>query len=330
MKSVKLSLALQGGGAHGAFTWGVLNRILDEKWLTITGISGASAGSMNAVMFAEGWRKNGREGAKQQLADFWYAIAEQNAGFELPGELKTSVSKWWLSAFQFLSPYDVNLLDINPLRDIVADQVDFPALQKADPLPLYIAATEVSTGKLALFNTPELTTDHLLASACLPNVYKAIEINGKHYWDGGYAGNPAIFPLMNECSGKDVLIVLLQPLQRDEVPKSSDDISDRITEISFHSNFMREMRAIASVQRLVSSRLFLLGKVERQIKQLRTHLITNGELLASLDSASKYDNRKEFLESLRNAGEESTEQWLRNNAGDLGSKPSCDIQSMFE
>lgn len=330
MKSVKLSLALQGGGAHGAFTWGVLNRLLEESWLTITGISGASAGAMNAVMVAEGWRKEGREGAKKQLADFWYTVAEQNVGFELPGELKNSVTKWWLSAFQFLSPYDINLLDINPLRDIVDQQVDFKALQQANPLPLYIAATEVSTGKLALFNTPELTTDHLLASACLPNVYKAIEIDGKYYWDGGYAGNPAIFPLMNECAGKDVLIVLLQPLEREEVPKSSDDISDRITEIGFHSNFMREMHAIASVKRLVSGKRFLLGKVERQIKQLRTHLLTNGELLSSLDSASKYDNRKKFLECLRDAGEETTEKWLAKNADHLGKKPSCDIQAMFD
>lgn len=330
MKSVKLSLALQGGGAHGAFTWGVLNRLLDEKWLTITGISGASAGAMNAVMYAEGWRKDGRAGAKQQLADFWFKVAEQNVGFELPKEFKTSVTKWWLSAFQFLSPYDINLLDINPLRDIINEQVDFAALQHANPLPLYIAATEVSTGKLALFNTQELTTDHLLASACLPNVYKAIEINGKHYWDGGYAGNPAIFPLINECAGRDLLIVLLQPLQRNEVPKSADDISNRITEISFHSNFMREMHAIASVKRLVSGKRFLLGKVERQIQQLRTHLLTNCELLASLDSATKYDNRKNFLECLRDAGEETTEQWLRENAGNLGKNPSCDIQAMFD
>lgn len=330
MKSVTLSLALQGGGAHGAFTWGVLNRLLEEPWLNISGISGASAGAMNAVMFAEGWRKDKRDGAKQQLADFWYKVAEQNVGFELPSHLKTSVTKFWLSAFQFLSPYDINLLDINPLRDIVEDQVDFNALQKANPLPLYISATEVSTGKLALFKTPELTTDHLLASACLPNVYKAIEIEGKHYWDGGYAGNPAIFPLINECAGKDVMIVLLQPLERDELPTSSDDISDRITEISFHSNFMREMHAIANIKQLVSDKRFLLGKVERQIKQLRTHLLTNGELLASLDSATKYDNRKQFLECLRDAGADCTDKWLDKHANALGNKATCDIQAMFD
>ena len=329
MKSVKISLALQGGGAHGAFTWGVLNRLLDETWIRLTGISGASAGAMNAVMLAEGWRKNGATGAQQQLGDFWNAVASDNAGFELPGNLHQSVTKWWLSAFEQLSPYDINVMDVNPLRKIVDELVDFNALQSANPLPLYISATEVSTGKLALFTTTQLTTEHLLASACLPNVYKAIEINNKHYWDGGYAGNPAIFPLLYECAGNDILIILLQPLQRDTLPTSKDDISNRITEIGFHSHFMREMHAIATVKNMMSGRGWLSGKVERQIKKLRTHLLTNGEFLASLQSESKFDNRKGFLHSLRDAGEETAHQWLEQNADALGKKSSCDVSGLF-
>ncbi|NVK56557.1 MAG: patatin-like phospholipase family protein [Alteromonadaceae bacterium] len=331
MKTVSLSLALQGGGAHGAFTWGVLNRLLNESWIKIEGISGASAGAMNAVMLAEGWRKNGAEGARQSLADFWYDVAAQDVGFEIPGEMKSSVTKWWQGAFQYLSPYDVNLFDVNPLRDIIPKHVDFSKLQHANsPIRLFIAATEVSTGKLILFENKELTTDHLLASACLPHVYKAIEINQKHYWDGGYSGNPAIFPLIHECQSKDIMIVLLQPLQREALPTSKDDIDDRITEIGFHSHFMREMHAIATIRKVIGNRRWLLGKIEKRIKQLRTHLLTNGDLLASLSSETKFDNRKRFLDSLREAGEDSADQWLQQHADNLGKSSSCHVEALFK
>ncbi len=330
MKTTSLSLALQGGGAHGAFTWGVLNRLLNESWIQINGVSGTSAGAMNAVMLAEGWRKNGAKGARETLADFWGDIATQDVGFELPGEVKSSVTKWWQGAFQYLSPYDMNVFDVNPLRTIIPHHVDFDALQKASsPISLFIAATEVSTGKLTLFNNKELTTEHLLASACLPDIYKAIEINQKHYWDGGYSGNPAIFPLIHECRSNDIMIVLLQPLQRETLPTSKDDINDRITEIGFHSHFMREMHAIATIQERVKNHRWLVGKVERRIKKLRTHLVTNGELLASLSSETKFDNRKGFLESLRDAGEESADNWLQYHADSLGKSSSCNVPALF-
>lgn len=329
MRKVKLSLALQGGGAHGAFTWGVLNRLLEEKWLTFEGLSGASAGAMNAVMLAEGWRKGAQEGAKEQLASFWYAVAEQNVDFGLPEEIKQSVTQWWLNAFQMLSPYNINLMDVNPLRDIVEEQVDFNVLQHECPFSLFISATEVSTGKLALFNEQELTSAHLLASACLPSIHKAVEVAGKHYWDGGFAGNPAIYPLIHECKTNDILIVLLQPLIREELPTSAQDISDRVTEIGFHSNFMREMNTLARIRNLLKGKKWLLGKLEKQISALRLHLLTNTELLGELDAATKYDNRKRFLDCLREAGEQTADTWLETHADALGKRETCDISTTF-
>ncbi|WP_370164627.1 patatin-like phospholipase family protein [Marisediminitalea sp.] len=329
MRKVTISLALQGGGAHGAFTWGVLNRLLEEKWLTFEGLSGASAGAMNAVMLAEGWRKGKQQGAKQQLADFWYAVASQNIDFALPEEITQSVTQWWLNAFQMLSPYNINLLDVNPLRDIVEANVDFKKLQRDSPFSLYISATEVSTGKLALFNADELTSAHLLASACLPSIHKAVEVSGKHYWDGGFAGNPAIYPLIHQCKAKDILIVLLQPLIRDELPTSAQDISDRVTEIGFHSNFMREMNTLARIRTMLKGKKWLLGKLEKQINALRLHLITNTEVLGELDAATKYNNRKGFLDCLREAGEQTADHWLDAHADALGKRETCDLTATF-
>ena len=211
MKPLTINLALQGGGAHGAFTWGVLSRLLDEQWLSFEGVSGTSAGAMNAVMLAEGWRKGGRQGAKDQLRDFWHAIAEKGIKMPVPNFIEQSVNKLFMSMFEQFSPYDINVLDINPLKDVLVDLVDFKALQLACPHSLFIAATEVTTGKLELFREQELTVEHVLASACLPNLYKAVEIHNKHYWDGGYSGNPAVYPLIHDCEAEDVLIVLLQP-----------------------------------------------------------------------------------------------------------------------
>lgn len=330
MKSAKINLALQGGGAHGAFTWGVLDRLLDESWLSFDGVSGTSAGAMNAVMFAEGWRKDSAAGAKAQLSAFWEAVGSEGLGFELPQHIEQTVTKWWLTMFQHLSPYDVNILDINPLRDIVNEQVDFIALQQAKPFALFIAATAVDTGKLRLFREHELTTDHVLASACLPNIHKAIEINDTHYWDGGFAGNPAVFPLIYEHDTEDTLIVLLQPLSRESLPTTSSAISERISELTFQSNFMREMRAIANMKTLTNRPSLFLGKAQRKIKRARFHMVTNQTFMSLLDNASKYNNRMRFLESLRNAGSEAAERWLNEHADAIGKRDSCDIHALFE
>lgn len=330
MKVVKVNLALQGGGAHGAFTWGVLERLLEEKWLAFEGVSGTSAGAMNAVMLAEGWRKGKAAGAKAQLAAFWDAVGGEGPGFELPRQVEQSVTKWWLTIFQHLSPYDVNILDINPLREIVEKQVDFAALRQASPFTLFIAATAVDNGKLILFRENELTTDHVLASACLPNIHKAIQIDGTYYWDGGFSGNPAVFPLIYENEPDDTLIILLQPLSRENLPTTSSSISERISELTFQSNFMREMRAIANMKSLTRRPSFLLGKPQRKIKRARFHIVTNQAFMSSLDGSSKYNNRMSFLESLKDAGASAADKWLTKNADALGVTDSCDIHALFE
>ncbi|MDO6476701.1 patatin-like phospholipase family protein [Alteromonas sp. 1_MG-2023] len=329
MKPLKINLALQGGGAHGAFTWGVLIRLLEEEWLEFDGISGTSAGAMNAVMLAEGWRKDGRRGAAAQLDAFWEAIADKGIQMPMPKILEQSLNKWWMSMFQHFSPYDINTMDINPLRDVLDEITDFKTLQHHSPFRLFIAATEVTTGKLELFNEQELTVSHVLASACLPNVYKAVTINNKHYWDGGYAANPAIFPLIHSCDAQDVLIVLLQPLQRGALPVRSEEISDRISELTFHCAFLREMRSMLDIKTSSQRWGWVSGDFEKRIRATRTHIIENSELMSALDQMSKYDNSRAFLLELKEEGIKTAEQWLETSTGDLGKRDSCDLPGLF-
>ncbi len=329
MKSVKINLALQGGGAHGAFTWGVLDRLLEETWLSVEGLSGASAGAMNALMFAEGWRLNGREGARDKLAEFWMAIARNDKSKLLSGSWEHSATKWWLNTMRYVSPYDVNILDLNPLRDLLIKLVDFESLQQSVPFKLFIAATEVNSGKLKIFRESELAVEHMLASACLPTIHRAVEIEGQHYWDGGFSANPAIFPLVYDCDADDVVIVLLQPLNRDELPVTAEAIAARVTEMSFQSTFMREMRAIAMIKSLVEDKRIVLGSVERRIKGLRTHIVQDEVLLAGMDRYSAFDTRASFLVCLKQAGRESASAWLQQYQQKLGVEATCDINALF-
>jgi NTE family protein len=329
MKPVSINLALQGGGAHGAFTWGVLDRLLEESWISFDGVSGTSAGAMNAVMLAEGWRKGGRSGAKAQLASFWLAVASSDFSIRLPEQLEGAVTRFWLHAMRYLSPYDLNLLDINPLEDLLLGQVNFEQLRQNCPFKLFIAATEVATGKLTLFNEAELDLPHLLASACLPNIHKAIEIDGAFYWDGGFSGNPAVFPLIYECAADDVLIVLLQSLQRDPLPVSAEHIAARVTELGFQSTFMREMRTITNIRKYSSGWRWRQGWAERKVNGMRCHLLESDPLLAGLDGASKYDNSKQFLTGLMESGREAGEHWLSAHGAQLGKRESCDLNALF-
>ncbi|MDO6469638.1 patatin-like phospholipase family protein [Neptunomonas phycophila] len=328
MKTRTINLALQGGGAHGAFTWGVLDRLLDEPWLDFEGVTGTSAGAMNAVMLAEGWRKDGRAGAKEQLSAFWGAVSSKGFGLLLPEGVESSLTRWWLHTMQYISPYDINMLDINPLRDMLSGLVNFEALSKESPFSLYIAATAVRSGKLALFRESVLSVNHLLASACLPKIHKAIEIDGEYYWDGGFAGNPAIFPLIYDCSSKDILIVLLQTLDLDALPTGAEAIAERVTELGFQAHFMREMRAIAEFRENVSFG-FVPGTKAWKLQKMRLHILQNQAYLSSLDQASKYNTRKGFLEALFLAGQSTAEQWLSQHQNDIGRRASCDISALF-
>ncbi len=244
-----ITLALQGGGALGALTWGVLDRLLEEPKLKIEAISGTSAGAINAAALTSGYVKGGREGARQCLDDFWNSVgtASYSIGSStgMHGALLPNPQRLLLGLTRYFSPYQLNPFDINPLRDIVAKVVDFDAVQSRRAIRLFVGATRVRTGTLRLFENRELTPDALLSSACLPTLHHAIEIDGEPYWDGGYSGNPAVYPLIYRCKSPSILVVMLQPLTREDPPTTAQAIRSRLTEFQFNSSFLREMRSIA-------------------------------------------------------------------------------------
>ncbi|NVK42904.1 MAG: patatin-like phospholipase family protein [Oceanospirillaceae bacterium] len=326
----KLNLALQGGGAHGAFTWGVLDRLLEEPDLAFEGVSGTSAGAMNAVVLASGWQQGGREGARELLARFWeqvslHAIPEPPVVLSANGGAPT-LAGLMLQISHYVSPYDMNPLDINPLRGLVERLVDFEQLRAGSPFSLFIAATDVQTGKIRLFREQELDTEHLLASACLPNLHQAIEVDGRSYWDGGFSGNPAIYPLIFETDCNDVLVILLQPLLRDSTPSSASAIQERVSEFGFQTTFLREMRAISHIQQEVCRVPVSFGLFERRMRRLCMHLIETDELLATLGRATKYDTRLHFLESLKYRGRQKADDWLVQHAGAIGRRSSYNME----
>ena len=336
----KYNLALQGGGSHGAFTWGVLDRLLEEGRLRIEGISGASAGSMNAAALASGYAESGVHGARRTLDDFWARIGEYSCLNPLqPGLLAelcpdkslplTPNMATFSTLGMFLSPYQFNPLAINPLREIIEQTIDFERLRNNSPIELFIATTAVSTGKLRIFRNRELSADVLLASACLPSLQHAVEIDGERYWDGGYSGNPPIFPLLHECSSDDVLIVLLLPLNHDTHPITAAQINSRSSEMNFSTAFLREMRAIADAKQRLSHKLITLGSLERRLRHLRIHIIEAQELLHRLGDDSRYNTRESFLEMLKQAGREHAEQWLGEHGKAIGKRSSVDVAELF-
>lgn len=327
-----LNLALQGGGAHGAFAWGVLDRLLEEDFKP-KAISGTSAGAMNAILLAQGWQNGGALGAKTLLDKFWLEVSlnspSELLGSQLPDAQVTSMTGWVMDVLRYISPYDLNPLDINPLRYLLDEIVDFEALRESSAIKLFIAATDVASGKIRLFREHELTVEHALASACLPTLHQAIEIDGKHYWDGGFSGNPAVYPLIYDCHEDDILMVLLQPIQGRELPTSSHAINQRITELGFHSTFLREMRAISYTVEQAKEQYFALSGIERRFRRLRFHLIESDEVLSSLEQSSKYDTRQAFLQELKAFGRLKAEHWIDSNWRDMGQRSTCDLKSLF-
>jgi NTE family protein len=328
-----INLALQGGGAHGAFTWGVLDRLLEDERLTIEGISATSSGAINAVALAYGLTIDGREGARRLLADLWDQVGITVPGYtpatQVPRIDRTLALEGALALTRVFSPYELNPLHLDPLRDIVTRLIDFERLRAACPLKLYIAATQVRTGKLRLFETQETSAEALLASACLPSLHQAVEIDGEPYWDGGYAGNPALYPLFYNCDSRDMVIVLLHPLSRPELPTSVSKIHHRTTELSFGTTFLREMRSIAHAKRQVNDHLWSLGRLERRLRRLNAHLIEPDQALAEQDGITKLNNDVRFLTWLRDRGRMQAQAWLDDNFDSLGRHSSVDLTSMF-
>src|SRR6266853_2031626 len=332
-----INLALQGGGAHGAFTWGVLDRLLEDERIGIDGISATSAGAMNATVLASGIATGGRGGAKMALSEFWRRISHAALTSSLRPTLlehllgnHSMVQSAGFVFFELItrlfSPYEFNPLNRNPLRQILLDSIDFAALSPTTcPIKLYLAATNVRTGKIKVFDNSEISVDAVLASACLPFLFRAVEIDGEAYWDGGYAGNPPIFPLIYNCSSADVLIVQLSPMRRDELPHSSAEILNRVNEISFNSSLLREMRAIRFVTRLIDNGTVINGSLRR----MRIHCVAADDVISQLSVASKLETDWEFLANLRDTGHERAEQWLEAHFNRLGVESTVNLDAVY-
>lgn len=334
---VKLvNLALQGGGAHGAFAWGVLDRLLADPRIAFEGISATSAGAMNAVVTAYGLTIGGREGARKALAGFWRRVsqAEMFSMLQpLPIErLFHSHSMDMSPAFVFfdlmarlLSPYQFNPLNYNPLRHVLEDSVDFDMLRERNVVKLFLCATNVRTGKIKIFDNSEISVAAVLASGCLPFLFQAVEIDGDSFWDGGYMGNPAIFPLIYGCRTADIVIVHVNPIMRDSVPRTAPDILNRINEVSFNSSLLREMRAIAFVSKLIDA-----GELRsKDLRRVLIHAIDAESVTKDLGVASKLNTDWEFLTHLHDLGRERTDLWLSQNFSRLGVDSTVDMRSKY-
>ncbi len=335
-----VNLALQGGGAHGAFAWGVLDKLLEDGRLSVEAVSATSAGTMNAVVMAYGVSVGGVDGAREKLAEFWKAIS---AAGEMYSPVRTTPWEKWLKAsgihseaapmfqmFQAMthlySPYQLNPFNFNPLRDVLVKTVDFERLSHCNKATrLYVSATNVRTGKIKVFENNDMSPDVVLASACLPYVFQAIEIDGEHYWDGGFMGNPAIFPLIYNGKSKDVIIVHINPLERKKLPVTAPEIFDRMNEISFNSSLMREMRAIAFVTKLIDDEAL----DAKKYKRLLVHSIGDDREMEALGVATKLNPDWDFLVRLRDAGRRNASAWLDKNFDHIGKASSVDIGEMF-
>lgn len=331
-----VTLALQGGGSHGAFTWGVLDRLLEDPRIDFEGISGASAGAMNATVLAHGYNLGGREGAREALAAFWGRIVTREPFSFLPPEMmpggasllnqSTPAAMHALLAMsRFFSPTQLNPLDINPLRDILVEQVDFERLRSSGDIKLFIAATRVSTGTLKIFRNRDLTVDALLASACLPSMHRPVEIDGEAYWDGGLTANPPIFPLLHLCSARDLLVVLLHPCSRPGTPTSIQEIGQRLSEISFSSAFFTELGGLALAKREAENAMFAFGTLERRLRKLNMHLVEANDLMSQLDVMSKLNTKTSFIHGLYDEGRQAAGRWLEKNFHMIGLKSSFDL-----
>jgi NTE family protein len=332
-----IELALQGGGAHGAFTWGVLDRILEDGRIRIEGLSGTSAGAMNGAVVADGIVRGGYDSAREALERFWTAVS--TAALLSPirrspidvlfgrWSLDYSPGYWAAEALsRVFTPYDFNPLDLNPLRDIVAEQVDFERCNHCDQLKLFVTATNVRTGRAKIFRQPNITVDTLMASACLPTLFKAVEIDGEAYWDGGFMGNPALFPLIDECDARDLVIVQINPIYREKLPRTAPEIANRVNEITFNASLIKELRSLGFLWELIHHE-----NLERErYRDARLHLLHGDETMLELSVSSKFNAEWEFLTYLRDAGREAASEWLERHYDDIGERTTADLSFIFE
>lgn len=334
-----VNLALQGGGAHGAFAWGVLDALLEDGRLTIDGICATSAGTMNACALAYGMHLGGPERARETLHDFWWEV--HRAGqiynpirrnlWERLWDVNVENSlayNYFDSLTRMFSPYQFNPFDVNPLRDVLRDAIDFDALRSCKRVKLFISTTHVKTGKVRVFDTEELSLDVAMASACLPFLFKAVSIDGEDYWDGGYVGNPALFPLFYRTQSRDVVIVHINPMVRQKTPKTAPGIMNRLNEISFNASLLQEMRAIAFVKKLKQHDM-LKPEYHERFKDVLVHSVRADEDLREFSVASKFSSDWKVLCKLRDRGRERMITWLAENFDAVGKHDTVDLHSQF-
>lgn len=353
IKPKKINLALQGGGSHGAFTWGALDYLLEDGRFDIEGISATSAGSMNAVIMAAGFMEGREDGAREYLRQFWKRVSDAGSVFCPVSNMATEnpfakfLPKWmspdWMginmavdnpamqmmtALAQNISPYQFNPLNLNPLRDILDEMVDFGALRQNKDFKLFITATNVRTGGSRIFTSSELTRDMVLASAALPNVFQAVEIDGEPYWDGGYVGNPSLWPLFYETEGIDLLIIHVNSIVQNELPKDAMNIEDRVNEITFNSAMLKEMRAIAFVQKLLE-RDMLKPEYRNKYKDVLMHAIRADTAMRDFGMATKLDTSWPLLTRLFEAGRKTAQSWVEENFDKIGRISSIDLEKDY-
>jgi NTE family protein len=329
-----VNLALQGGGSHGAFTWGALDRLLEEERLEFEGITGTSAGAVNAVVLADGWAAGGREGAREALRIYWQKVSKLSARGPLAPSvidianpdhgLEHSPGFIFLEPLTyFASPYQMNPFNINPFKNLLAESINFERVRRQTAFKLFLCATDVQTAKVKIFNGNDIGVEHLLASTCLPLLMQAVEVGGEFYWDGSYAGNPAIFPLVYECQTRDILMVHITPSERPGVPTTSPAIMNRMQEISFNTALIREMRTIAFLNRLIDE-----GRMDGG-KRMLVHLIEAEDLIRGFSWSSRLNSDWHFLLHLHEMGRMRAEQWLDANFDRIGVESTIDLHEKY-
>ncbi len=338
-KSTKktIELALQGGGAHGALTWGVIDRLLEESRLVIEGVSGTSAGAMNAVVLADGLEAGGAEGARRALERFWKTVSEAAIGSPIQRDLWSRINGDWgldnSPSYLFFdhlsrvfSPYELNPLNLNPLRDLVTGIVDFDRVNRCTAIKVFVTATNVRTGRPKVFRQPELSVDAVMASAALPLMFQAVELDGEAYWDGGFMGNPALFPLVDECDARDLVLVQINPFERPELPRSARDIINRLNEITFNASLLKELRAIMLLRDLIDAE----GMEQERYRDMHLHRIHGDEVLLGLKASSKLNAEWTYLCHLRDLGRQCADYWLRQHWDHLGERSTFDLDWLLE
>jgi len=332
-----LNVALQGGGTHGAYTWGVLDRLLEEEDIIIDSVSGTSAGAMNAVVLSGGFRAGRHAGAKAALSDFWHEISAVSA---IANPVKATFFEQWRDQWnldgtvsyemfdlltRMFSPYQINPFNLNPLRTLLTSQIDWEIINRGGDIPIFITATSVRSGRARVFRCHEVTVDTLLASACIPFYFQTVEIDGEPYWDGGYMGNPSLWPLIYHAKSRDILLIQINPLEREGTPHKASEIINRLNEINFNSSLIAEMRAIDFVARLIEDNHLS----EEKYKRLNMHMIPAPDVTYQLNASSKLNTDMQFLNLLRDIGRNAAEKWIRENKRHIGERGTVDIRETF-